>query len=99
MLSGTTGIADVFAMLIWQMTWAIAEIALCLLLILLASRLILRSLRQHQAHASMMPWLYDHIVHGHDPRPWMRRRGRRALRIVAVSSARQMRRLDSIVRG
>jgi hypothetical protein len=99
MLSGTTGIADIFALLLWQMTWAIAEIALCLLLIVLASRLILRSIRQHQGHANMMPWLYDHIVHGHDPRPWLRRRSRRAVRIVAVSSARQMRRLDSIVRG
>ena len=99
MLSGTTGIADVFALLLWQMTWAIAEIAGCLLLIVLASRFILHSLRQHAAHASMMPWWYDQFMHDHDPRPWLRRRSRRAVRIVAVSSARQMRRLESVVRG
>ena len=99
MLSGTTGIADIFAMLLWQMIWAIAEIAGCLLLLVLTSRFILRSLRQHQAHASMMPWWYDQFIHDHDPRPWLRRRSRRAVRIVAVSSARHMRRLDSIVRG
>jgi hypothetical protein len=99
MLSGTTGIADIFALLLWQMTWAIAEIAGCLLLIILASRLILRSIRQHQVHANIMPWWYDQFVNDHDPRPWLRRRSRRAVRVVAVSSARQMRRLDSIVRG
>ena len=99
MLSGTTGIADVFALLLWQMAWAIAEIAGCLLLLVLASRFILRSLRQHAAHASMMPWWYDQFIHDHDPRPWLRRRSRRAVRIVAVSSARQMRRLESVVRG
>ena len=99
MLSGTTGIADIFALLLWQMTWAIAEIAGCLLLILLASRFILRSLRQHQANATLMPWWYEEFMHEHDPRPWLRRRSRRAVRIVAVSSARQMRRLESVVRG
>jgi len=99
MLSGTTGIADVFALLLWQMAWAIAEIAGCLLLLVLASRFIFRSLRQHAVHASMMPWWYDQFIHDHDPRPWLRRRSRRAVRIVAVSSARQMRRLESVVRG
>ena len=99
MLNGTTGIADVFALLLWQMVWAIAEIAGCLLLILMTARFILRSLRQHAAQASVAPWWYEEFVHDHDPRPWLRRRSRRAARIVAVSSARQMRRLEAVVRG
>jgi hypothetical protein len=99
MLSGTTGIADVFALLLWQMAWAIAEIAACLLLVVLASSFILRCIRQHQGHVSLMPWAYDQFLHDHDPRPWLRRRSRRAVRIVAVSSARQMRRLEAAVRG
>jgi hypothetical protein len=99
MLSGTAGIADIFALLLWQMAWAIAEIAGCLLLIVLASSFIMRSIRHQQGHAGLMPWWYDQFLHGHDPRPWLRRRSRRAVRIVAVSSARQMRRLEAAVRG
>ncbi len=99
MLNGTTGIADIFALLLWQMAWAIAEIAGCLLLIVLASSFILRSIRQHQENVSLMPWAYDQFLHDHDPRPWLRRRSRRAVRVMAVSSTRQMRRLGSVVRG
>ena len=99
MLSGTTGIADIFAQLLWQMVWAIAEIAACLLLLVLASSLIMRSIRLHQSNVALLPWVYDHLIHAHDPRPWLRRRSRRAVRRFAVSRVRQMRRLEAIVRG
>ena len=101
MMSGTRGFADLFALLLWQMAWAIAEIAACLLLVVLASGFIMRSIRNHQGHVhgGLMPWWYDHLLHGHDPRPWIRRRSRRAVRRITVTSARQMRWLDAAVRG
>jgi hypothetical protein len=101
MLSGTTGIADIFALLLWQMIWAITEIAAGLLLVVLASSFIMRSFRLHQSHGhgALLPWFYDHLIHGHDPRPWLRRRSRRAVRRLAVSRVKQMRRLEAIVRG
>jgi hypothetical protein len=94
MLGGTTGVADVIVLLFRQMAFAIAEIAVCLLLLVLASGFVLRTLRQQLRHdegALLM-------LHIHDPRAWMRRRGRRAVRRVTVSSARGIRWLDDVVR-
>jgi hypothetical protein len=92
---------DIFALLLWQMTWAIAEIAACLLLIVLASGFIMHGIRQHQSHnhGGLMPWWQDHVLHGHDPRPWFRRHSRRAVRRMAVSRVRNLRRLEAVVRG
>jgi hypothetical protein len=101
MLSGTTGIADVFVMLLVQMLWAIAEIAACLLLLVLASRFILRTVRDQlrHEHGAFMPAWYERALHGHDPRPWLRRRSRRVVRRITVTGVRRIRWLDHAVRG
>jgi hypothetical protein len=101
MLGGTTGIADVFVMLLVQILWAIAEIATCLLMLVLASGFVLRTLRAQLRHdqGAFMPAWYERALHNHDPRPWLRRRSRRAVRRITVSGVRRMRWLDHAVRG